>query len=153
MQPNKDFARTHFQFNLMIFWGSIIGASLHFIENVNLISYSLTLALTIFMILLMHDYDNKLRLLRDISSTLKPKNIVYSIIEIILTFGSALFFTQCVSTNLKFDSTNNFIKWGSNFFNAIIQFGATVGYTLAVTLILQLITSIILKTAFHFRRR
>ncbi|WP_150879568.1 hypothetical protein [Staphylococcus aureus] len=137
MQPNKDFARTHFQFNLMIFCGSLIGASLHFIENINLISYSLTLALTIFMILLMHDYDNKLRLLRDISSTLKPKNIVHTIIEIAFTFGFALFFTQCISTNLKFDSTNNFIKFGSYIFDAIIQFGATVGYTLAATLILQ----------------
>ncbi|SUM53538.1 Uncharacterised protein [Staphylococcus epidermidis] len=47
---DKHWARTTFQSNMLIVLGSLIGMSLHFIKNINLISYSLQLALTIHII-------------------------------------------------------------------------------------------------------
>lgn len=116
--------------------GSLIGTVIYFINNDSLLVYSLNLALTIYMIMLLVDYDNKLRLLKNIKEELQIKSLLFtvSISLISLFMGSIFEYLLLPNLIINPNSIPDFLI--ANFYKSVISLFAIVFYTCGVSFIL-----------------
>lgn len=88
---------------MFLILGSFVGSLIHFISNNSVLTYSLSLGLTITMIFLMGSYDNKLRLLKNIKEDLKIKSLLFTIFSILISLLMGVVFDYLFLQNLKTD--------------------------------------------------
>ncbi len=125
---------------MFLILGSFVGSLIHFISNNSVLTYSLSLGLTITMIFLMGSYDNKLRLLKNIKEDLKIKSLLFTIFSILISLLMGVVFDYLFLQNLKTD-------W-NDLVNIIISMVVIIFYTLGTSLALGTISSAILKLSF-----
>ena len=125
---------------MFLILGSFVGSLIHFISNNSVLTYALSLGLTITMIFLMGSYDNKLRLLKNIKEDLKIKSLLFTIFSILISLLMGVVFDYLFLQNLKTD-------W-NDLVNIIISMVVIIFYTLGTSLALGTISSAILKLSF-----
>src|SRR5699024_3446612 len=133
---------------MFLILGSFVGSLIHFISNNSVLTYSLSLGLTITMIFLMGSYDNKLRLLKNIKEDLKIKSLLFTIFSILISLHMGVVFDYLFLQNLKTDWNDLVNIIISNAYKLIISMVAIIFYTLGTSLALGTISSAILKLSF-----